>query len=91
MELSAAEPPQVAEAGLACGSIRVLRRHHDTEVIQHYRLAAGSRRLDIATHVRWRGRRTLLRARFPLAVRAPHTDFETAFGAVTKPTHRNTS
>jgi len=45
----------------------------------------------VVTRVDWRGRRQLLRALFPLAVRHHEATFETAFGAVARPTHRNTS
>ena len=39
----------------------------------------------------WHDRRCLLKARFPLAVRSARATFETAFGVVERPTHRNTS
>lgn len=41
------------------------------------------------TQAEWHERRTLVRALFPLNVRAHEAWFETAFGAVTRPTHRN--
>jgi alpha-mannosidase len=55
------------------------------------RLWAGSPRLEFRTRLDWHDRRWLLKARFPLAVRAPRASFETAFGVVERPTHRNTS
>ncbi|WP_216326693.1 alpha-mannosidase [Deinococcus aestuarii] len=72
-------------------SVRVLRRVGNAEIEQFYHLDAGRPRLEVETRLRWTGRRTMLRARFPLNVRALHATFETAFGAVTRPTHRNTS
>ena len=53
-------------------------------------VTAGSSRLEIETRLEWRGRRTLIRARFPFALRSHEAWFETTFGAVPRPTHRNT-
>lgn len=89
-EIRAAEPPSLVAAGPVVGAVRVRRRHGDAVISQTYRLATGSRRLEIETEIDWTGRRTVLRARFPLAVRAHEAWFETAFGAVPRPTHRNT-
>ncbi|MFB9991023.1 alpha-mannosidase [Deinococcus oregonensis] len=63
---------------------------NSSSVTQTYRLDPGSRRLDIHTHADWQGRRLFLRALVPLQVRANVATFETAFGAVTRPTHTNT-
>jgi alpha-mannosidase len=43
------------------------------------------------TRFDWHDRRWLLKARFPLAIRSARATFETAFGVVERPTHRNTS
>jgi alpha-mannosidase len=43
------------------------------------------------THVEWHERQILLRALFPLAVRSHEATFETMYGVVKRPTHRNTS
>jgi alpha-mannosidase len=91
VEIRATEPPELVEAGPVRASLRVIRRHEASTVTQEYRLAAGSRRLDIVTHVDWRGRRQMLRALFPLAIRHHEATYETAFGTVARPTHRNTS
>ncbi len=60
-------------------------------MVQEIRLWAGSPRIDFHTTFDWHDRRWLLKARFPLAVRAPRATFETAFGVVERATHRNTS
>ncbi len=54
-------------------------------------LTAGSRRLDFVTTVDWRERGKMLRARFPLAVRATEATFDIQFGSIRRPTHSNTS
>lgn len=62
-----------------------------SELVQTYRLDAGAVRLEVRTEIDWREERTLLRARFPCAVRAAHATFGTQWGAIERPTHRNTS
>ncbi|WP_019010889.1 alpha-mannosidase [Deinococcus aquatilis] len=64
-------------------------RGNRSVITQTYRLSPGSRRLDIQTHADWQGRRQFLRALVPLQVQASAATFETAFGAVTRPTHAN--
>ncbi|THF71668.1 alpha-mannosidase [Deinococcus sp. Arct2-2] len=65
-------------------------RGNRSVITQTYTLNPGSKRLDIHTHADWQGRRCFLRALVPLQVRADTATFETAFGAVTRPTHTNT-
>lgn len=89
-EVLASSSPERVAGGPVFGAVRVERRRGDARIVQIYRLAAGARRLEIETDIEWTGRRTILRARFPLAVRAHEAWFETAFGAVARPTHRNT-
>ncbi|MEZ4500167.1 MAG: glycoside hydrolase family 38 C-terminal domain-containing protein [Thermomicrobiales bacterium] len=55
------------------------------------RLWLDSRRIDIATRVDWHQRQLLLKARMPLAVRSHEAVYETMYGVVRRPTHRNTS
>ncbi len=90
-ELLATEPCEVTESGPLRASIRVVRLARDGVITQHYRLVAGSRRLDIETHIDWNGRRTMLRARTPLAIRTTDASYEVPFGTVTRPVHTNTS
>ena len=58
---------------------------------QTYQLWHDSKRLDIVTEIDWHERQVLLKAHFPLAVRSDHAVFETMYGAVTRPTHRNSA
>jgi alpha-mannosidase len=89
-ELLAVAEPEIVEQGPIRAALRVIRRHEEIEIIQDYRLAAHFRRVEIATTVKWHGRRRLLRAIFPLAIHTHEVWSETAFGAVARPTHRNT-
>lgn len=83
--------PQVTEGGPHRATVRFTRRFRNSTIIQDVRLWANSARLEFKTTLDWHDRRWLLKARFPLHVRAEHALFETAFGTVGRPTHRNTS
>jgi alpha-mannosidase len=89
-ELLAAAAPEIVEQGPIRAALRVVRRFEEIEIIQDYRLTAHSRRFEITTKVKWRGRRRLLRAIFPFAIHTHEVWSETAFGAVARPNHRNT-
>ena len=90
-EISDVESVEVVEKGQLRASVRVKRRWRNSTIQQTYRLLAGSRRLDVESYVDWHERRVLLRTLFPLAVRSHETTCETMFGAVRRPTHRNTA
>jgi alpha-mannosidase len=62
-----------------------------SRLTQVVRLDAGSERLEFHTTVDWYESHTLLKARFPLAVRARNATYETAFGYAERPTHYSTS
>lgn len=90
VELLAVGEPELVEHGPIRGTLRVIRRHEGIEIVQDYRLTTHSRLVEIATRVRWQGRRRFLRALFPFAIRSHEIWAETAFGAVARPNHRNT-
>jgi alpha-mannosidase len=90
IELCCETAPVCVENGPLRGAIRVRRVHEDIEIIQDYRLTRGTRMVEIQTRICWHGRRRFLRALFPLEIRTHETWAETAFGAVARPTHRNT-
>ncbi len=90
-ELRALESLVVHENSPHRASLRITRRYRHSTIVQTLALAANGRRLDIATWIDWRDRRTLLRTLTPAAVRAERATFECAFGVVTRPTHANTS
>jgi alpha-mannosidase len=82
---------KLIEGGPLRAGIWVERRLGASSLEQTYWLWGGARRLEIETRLRWQERRTLLRALFPLNVRSHEAWFDTAFGAVARPTHANTS
>jgi alpha-mannosidase len=90
-EIPGAVRVEVVEDGPLRAAVRVERRFRGSRISQTYKLLAASRRLDIETHVDWHERQVLLRALFPVAVRSHEATFETMYGVVKRPTHRNTS
>lgn len=58
---------------------------------QVVRLDAGSPRLEFHTTVDWQESHTLLKACFPVDVRAPNATYEMPFGYAERPTHYSTS
>ncbi len=74
------------------GEIEVLQRiGARSELRMVYRLDALSRRVEVHCEVDWRESQTLLRAEFPVAVRARAATYGIQFGALERATHRNTS
>src|SRR5205085_8399262 len=68
------------------------RQNGQTRRLQQVvRLDAGSERVEFHTNVDWRETHTLLKAQFPLAVRARNATYEMAFGYAERPTHYSTS
>jgi alpha-mannosidase len=58
---------------------------------QVVRLDAGSPRLEFRTEVDWRESHLMLKALFPVAVRAMNATYEMPFGTTERPTHYSTS
>lgn len=90
-EIVASEAPRVVESGPHRAAVRVERRWRNSRIVQDVRLWANSPRIDFHTRLDWHDRRFMIKARFPLAVRATHATFETAFGVLQRPTYRNTT
>jgi alpha-mannosidase len=79
----------ITETGPIRAAVTVSRNWRGSSIRQTYRLWHDSKRLDIVTDIDWHERQVLLKAHFPLAIRSDHATFETMYGAVTRPTHRN--
>jgi alpha-mannosidase len=82
---------QLVEEGPLRAALLITRRAGKSTIRQKIQLWRGSRRLDFVTEVDWQERQRLLRALFPLDVNATRATCEIQFGAVERPTHRNTS
>jgi alpha-mannosidase len=82
---------KVIESGPLRASIEIIRTVGKSTITQRISMQQGSRRIDFATEVDWQERQTLLRTLFPLQINATKATSEIQFGAVERPTHRNTS
>jgi alpha-mannosidase len=82
---------KVVEEGPVRASIEIVRRLGNSTIKQRISLWRTGRRVDFVTEVEWQERQTLLRALFPLCLNAASATCEIQFGAVERPTHRNTS
>ncbi|MEU6542979.1 glycoside hydrolase family 38 C-terminal domain-containing protein [Streptomyces sp. NPDC046859] len=91
-ELRATESVTVVEDGPLVGAVRVARAFgRGSTITQTITLRAGSPRIDFATEIDWHEAEKILKAGFPVDVRAPHSSAEIQFGHVQRPTHTNTS
>lgn len=95
LETARDAPPAHAFAIQSAGPLRAAVRFERrigaaSALVQTVRLDAGSPLLVFDTAVDWRERRTWLKATFDVAPRAPSATYETAFGAVERPTHAST-
>jgi len=82
---------RVIEEGPVRATIEIARTIGRSTIRQRISLWRVSRRVDFVTEVDWQERQTLLRALFPLRINASSATCEIQFGAVERPTHRNTS
>jgi alpha-mannosidase len=90
-EVSTVTELAVVESGPLRAAVRVVRAYRDSRIEQTYRLLAGSRQLEVATVIDWHERQVLLKSVFPFAIHAHEATFETMYGVIQRPTHRNTS
>ena len=90
-EINALESLELIEQGPHRAAVRIVRPFRDSVIVQEVRLWANSKRLDFKTTLEWHDRHFLLKCRWPVGVRARTASFETAFGVVSRPTHRNTT
>jgi len=82
---------EVIERGPVRAGVRVVKRYRQSRLEQDILLYDRVPRIDFVTRVDWRERQVLLKAAFPFDIHATNATFEIQFGAVERPTHRNTS
>ncbi|MFI6034521.1 alpha-mannosidase [Streptomyces sp. NPDC051315] len=91
-DLLEADSVTVVEEDPLVGAIRVIRTFgKGSTITQTITVRAGSPRIDIETDIDWHETEKILKAAFPVDVRAPHSSAEIQFGHVQRPTHTNTS
>ncbi|MBT2388848.1 alpha-mannosidase [Streptomyces sp. ISL-1] len=86
------ESVTVVGSGPLVGAVRVERAFgKGSRIVQTVTVRAGSRRVDVATEIEWHEAEKILKAAFPIDVRADRATAEIQFGHVHRPTHTNTS
>ncbi|HWE62445.1 MAG TPA: glycoside hydrolase family 38 C-terminal domain-containing protein, partial [Chloroflexota bacterium] len=90
-EIDAVSDWRVVERGPLRAGVEICRQWDGSTITQRLLLYADLPRIDIQTHIDWHHHQVLLKAAFPLALRATQARYECAFGWVERPTHRNTS
>ncbi|MEV7995148.1 glycoside hydrolase family 38 C-terminal domain-containing protein [Streptomyces sp. NPDC086077] len=91
-DLLDAESITVVERDPLLGALKVERSFgRGSRITQTIILRSGSPRVDIETEIDWHEAEKILKAAFPVDVRAPHSSAEIQFGHVQRPTHTNTS
>lgn len=86
------ESVTVVETGPLVGAVRVERAFgKGSRIVQTVTVRAGSRRVDVQTEIDWHEAEKILKAAFPIDVRADRSTAEIQFGHVHRPTHTNTS
>ncbi|WP_066388685.1 alpha-mannosidase [Neobacillus mesonae] len=82
---------EVVENGELSFSILVTWKYHHSEISQRMVFYNNDRRIDFETNVDWHEKRKLLKASFPVDIRATEATYDIQFGNVKRPTHWNTS
>jgi len=82
---------RVIEQGPVRAVVRLCLSRRHSRVEQDVVVWADHPRIDFVTRVQWEERQVLLKAAFPVSVRSDTAAYEVQFGAVRRPTHRNTS
>lgn len=81
----------VEETGPLRATLCITRTIGTSTVTQHMSLYRDLPRVDFRTAIVWRERHVLLKAAFPLDLRSRFATSNVQYGAVERPTHRNTS
>jgi alpha-mannosidase len=81
----------VEEIGPLRGVLRLVWRFASTTISQRLTIYRNSPRIDFRTELDWHEHQVLLKAAFPVQVRATRATYEIQFGSIERPTHWNTS
>jgi len=81
----------VEEEGPLRGTLRLVWKFLDSTITQRLTVYADDPRIDFRTDIDWNERQILLKAAFPVDVRATKATYDIQFGNIERPTHWNTS
>jgi alpha-mannosidase len=82
---------QVEEEGPLRATLRLQWCFYDSIITQRISIYRHSRRIDFRTEVDWHEQQILLKAAFPVDIRATRATYDIQFGSVERATHWNTS
>ncbi|WP_224815389.1 glycoside hydrolase family 38 C-terminal domain-containing protein [Hasllibacter sp. MH4015] len=82
---------EVVEKGPLRAVVEVERAFRKSTILQKISLTRASARVDFETFVDWHETHLLLKAAFPVDIRASRATFDIQWGQIDRPTHRNTS
>lgn len=89
--LNNVESIEVIEANEVRGILRTRRRYRDSWIQQDLVLYNGMERIDFITKIDWKESQKMLKAAFSVDVISSRATYEIPYGAIERPTHRNTS
>ncbi len=89
-EAKTTERIEVVEKGPLRAVVRVVHKTDRSTITQDIILAADAVRVDVATHVDWYEKRTLLKVAFPVDILSPRATYHIQFGSIERNTHENT-
>jgi alpha-mannosidase len=90
-EVSELVEAKVEECGPLRGTLRLRWKFLHSEIVQRVTIYAACPRIDFRTEVDWHEHQVLLKAAFPVEIRATRATYEIQFGRIERPTHQNTS
>jgi alpha-mannosidase len=82
---------ETVEDGPVRSGVKVSRRFLDSTIDQTYYIYNDIPRIDFDTAIDWKEKQVLLKAAFPVDIRAEKATYEIQYGNVERPTHWNTS
>jgi alpha-mannosidase len=82
---------EIVETGPLRAVVEIERAFRRSRLTQRVVMHRASCRVDFDTEVDWHEQHLLLKAAFPVDIRASRADFDIQWGQIDRPTHRNTS
>ncbi|HET7628117.1 MAG TPA: alpha-mannosidase [Bacillales bacterium] len=90
-EITELTDARVIEEGPLRGVLRLTWTFFDSTITQDVTIYDHSTRIDFKTTIDWQEKQTLLKAAFPVNIRATRATYDIQFGAIERATHWNTS
>lgn len=90
-EAGPAQSIEIVEQGPVRAIVRITWNTERSHITQDITLHAHSPRLDFVTHVDWHEKRVLMKAAFPVDIRASRATYEIQWAVIERPTHHNTA